>query len=140
MFLIFNLTFAGWIAFWVAIVIFFFICLYLAASAELGIKGFIISYIISLVLICAVTGGFSWYNTNTADGQRIIKDNKSNMSGGLDRKITIIYYGQEDKPIEFEGKIDLKTTDDQKVLEFVMNGKKYIYYIGILDRYIVEEK
>ncbi len=62
------------------------------------------------------------------------------MTGGLDRKITIIYYGHEDNPIEFEGKIDLKTTDDQKVLEFVMDGKKYIYYIGILDRYIVEEK
>lgn len=140
MFLFFNLTFAGWITFWIFIAASFVVCIYLAAEAEMGLQGFIISWFVCIALVCACEGGFSWYNTHTAAGQRAIKDNASNMSGGLDRKITIIYYGREDKPIEFEGKIDLKTTDDQKVLEFVMDGKKYIYYIGMLDRYIVEEK
>ena len=93
MFLFFNLTFTGWIFFWIGIVIAVVIGAWFGTEIEKGLKGFIISIIVCIAIVCVIAGGNSWYNTHTAEGQRAIKDNISNMTGGLDRKITIIYYG-----------------------------------------------
>ena len=141
-----NLTFFGKVVFVIAIIVVIIVSAYLGfgdgdkTTFKERWLTFLACFAIGTLIVYGIGYISSWYNTNTAAGQRAIKDDVSNMTGGLDRKITIIYYGQEDKPIEFEGKIDLKEKEDQKVLEFVMDGKKYIYYIGMLDRYIVEEK
>lgn len=132
----FNLTFFGMVCFIVFIIIMIILFLFFTFY---DVKKYCIYPIIGIIIAFIVAIFSSWYNSNTADGQRSIKNDKSNMEGGLDRKITIWYYGK-DEPIIFEGKIDLQDKDDNKVLEFILDGKKYIYYVGILDRYIVEEK
>lgn len=132
----FNLTFFGMVYFIGFLII--MVILYLVFEFY-NAKKYRIYPIIGIIIALIIAIFSSWYNTNTADGQRSIKNDKSNMEGGLDRKITIWYY-EKDEPIVFEGKIDLQDKDDNKVLEFILDGKKYIYYVGILDRYIVEEK
>ena len=143
MFLLFNLTFAGRVWLIIGLVIAVIVGIYFACTIDGSIinrisSGFI-GFFISAFVVLLIAGVCSWYNTNTAAGQRNIKNDQSNMTGGLNRKITINLYGKEE-PIVFEGKIDLAEKEDNKVLEFVMDGKKYIYYVGILDSYIVEEK
>ena len=106
-------------------------------QSDYTIRNTIIAYFVGVIL-CIIA--LSWYNTNTADGARRIKDFKSELQNGLDREI-IIYSEDGRKIYSYEGKFDLKVNEDSRDLEFIDNeGKKQIVIFGIKDTAIIKEK
>ena len=88
-----------------------------------------IGHILAVIAAVAVAVGsvfmMRWYFTSTASGIRALTDQKSNLSNGLDRTITI-YTANGDKLAEYSGKIDIEM--DQDYIKFDYDGKRYIYY------------
>lgn len=82
--------------------------------------------IIAVVLIVALFCGMWWYFHCTAAGQREMVDQRSELSSGLDRTITV-YTADGNVIAQYEGKIDIETNDGGYV-KFDFNGKRYIYY------------
>lgn len=86
-------------------------------------------HILAVIVAVAVAIGsvflMRWYFTSTASGIRALTDQKSNLSNGLDRTITI-YTANGDKLAEYRGKIDIEM--DQDYIKFDYEGKRYIYY------------
>jgi len=66
-----------------------------------------------------------WYFTSTASGIRELNDERSNISNGLDRVVTV-YTADGDIIAQYEGKIDLEMGKDY--VKFDWEGKRYIYY------------
>lgn len=102
----------------------------------------IISILITIIVCFAVTFGFSWYNTHTASGQRYYKDFESNISGGLNREITIT--AEDGREIfHYEGKVDVETKHEGNanyILFESEDGRRYIIYYGITDTVLIVEK
>lgn len=71
-----------------------------------------------IFLMVATTGCASW--------SRSITDVKSNLGGGLQRTVTV-YTANGDVIAEYNGKIDIKTSEGGYV-KFDLDGKRYIYY------------
>ena len=66
--------------------------------------------------MCGCTGSF----------ERAVVDAKSNLSGGLNRTVTV-YTADGDVIATYQGKIDIDTNDGGYV-KFDYDGKRYIYY------------
>ncbi len=96
--------------------------------------------VISIILIGAVMVGVGWYNTNTASGQRAVKDFKSDINNGIDREITIT--AEDGREIfHYEGKIDIESNHEDNYIKFDSEeGKRYIIYYGIQDTIKIIEK
>ena len=79
--------------------------------------------IVAVVLIFGI--GF-WYCNNTADGIRAMTDQRSNLSNGLERTVTV--YTADGKVLaQYKGRIDIEQNDGGYV-KFDFGGKRYIYY------------
>lgn len=83
------------------------------------------TWVATIFIIIAIFFGMRWYFTSTASGIRSLNDERSNLSNGLDRVVTI-YTAQGDVIAQYEGKIDLEM--DQDYVKFDWDGKRYIYY------------
>lgn len=83
------------------------------------------NWVATIFIIIAIFFGMRWYFTSTASGIRSLNDERSNLSNGLDRVVTI-YTAQGDVIAQYEGKIDLEM--DQDYVKFDWEGKRYIYY------------
>ena len=100
--------------------------------------GFIV-LAVTLGICLAMMFGLSWYHTNTASGQRSYKDFKSDISGGLNREITIT--AEDGREIfHYEGKIDIETQNDGYILFESEEGQRYIIYYGVQDTVLIVEK
>lgn len=86
----------------------------------------ILTILVSIGLVFGAYGIFRWYHTSTASGQRALTDQKSELSGGLNRRITV-YTADGNVLAEYEGKIDIEGNDGGYVL-FDFEGKRYMYY------------
>lgn len=91
-----------------------------------GMFGFMLSIVITLVLMSAMYSGFKWYYSSTASGQRALIDQQSDLSGGINRTVTV-YTANGDVIAEYKGRIDIETNDGGYV-KFDFDGKRYIYY------------
>lgn len=70
----------------------------------------------------------------TGNQQRGIKSVKSNLTGGLNRTITLYdYNGKEIR--KWEGKIDLSEAENET--DFIVDGKRVLIHGGIA---VIEEK
>ena len=58
--------------------------------------------------------------------ERSLKDIDSNLSGGLDRTLTV-YNANGDVLKTYKGKIDLETTEGG-IVKFDLDGKRIMYY------------
>lgn len=65
-------------------------------------------------------------STGCSSLSRTFVDIKSDITGGLDRTITV-YTANGDIIAQYTGKIDIETNDGGYV-KFDYNGKRYIYY------------
>ena len=86
----------------------------------------IITLFLTIAFILGTYGAFRWYHSSTASGQRALTDQKSELSGGLNRRITV-YTADGNILAEYEGKIDIEGNDGGYVL-FDYEGKRYMYY------------
>ena len=78
----------------------------------------ILAVVLGLTLCFGITGCASW--------ERSVIDFKSDISGGMQRTITV-YTADGKKLATYEGKIDIDTNEGGYV-KFDFNGKRYIYY------------
>lgn len=86
----------------------------------------ILTGIVTAILIAALFFGIRWYFQNTASGQRALVDEKSELSNGIERTITV--YTADGKVIaQYAGRIDIEGNDGGYVL-FDFDGKRYTYY------------
>lgn len=85
-----------------------------------------ITVVVAIAILIGMYSGMHWYYTSTASGQRDLTDERSELSGGLERTITV--YTADGKIIaQYTGKIDIEGNDGGYVL-FDYNGKRYTYY------------
>lgn len=78
----------------------------------------ILAVVLGLTLCFGMTG--------CASLERDITDIKSNLTGGMQRTITV-YTADGKELATYEGKIDMEANDGGYV-KFDFNGKRYIYY------------
>lgn len=86
-------------------------------------------WLVVAVTIIAVVGlffGMKWYYNNTASGRRALIDEKSELSNGLERTVTV-YTADGNILAQYEGKIDIADSDGGYI-KFDYDGKRYIYY------------
>ena len=95
-------------------------------SLDFSKSGKAISFIISGFISLIALGGMLWYFNCTADGQRQIVDQRSNLSNGLDRIVTV-YTADGDVIAQYEGQIDIEANDGGYI-KFDFEGKRYMYY------------
>lgn len=85
--------------------------------------------VISVVLALAICVGIyaigRWYFTTTASGIRALTDQRSELSNGIERTVTV-YTGTGDVIAQYKGKIDIEMEEDY--VKFDWEGKRYIYY------------
>ena len=120
------MTILGWI---ICIIIAFailsiaFILIFGCDFEKLGIT---ITSIISVLLIIGMFVLGFWICNNTEAGKRAMIDQKSNLSGGLERTVTV-YTADGEVLATYEGKIDIDANDGGYI-KFDYNGNRYIYY------------
>ena len=119
------MTIGAWVTFILFTIVIFVIGIVIAVAAD-DKAWSPISIIISVILTVALFTGMRWYYNSTGSGQRAMIDQKSNISGGIERVVNV-YTANGDKIATYEGKIDLDTNDGGYV-KFDFNGKRYIYY------------
>ena len=80
--------------------------------------------IIIIILVIAIGIGACCYNSQSI--KRLGKDIKSDLSGGLNRTVTV--YTADGKILKtYKGKIDLETTEGG-IVKFDLNGQRIMYY------------
>ena len=95
-------------------------------SLDFSKSGKAISFIIAGFISLIALGGMLWYFNCTADGQRQIVDQRSNLSNGLDRVVTV-YTADGNVIAQYEGQIDIEANDGGYI-KFDFEGKRYMYY------------
>ena len=105
-----------------------------------SVSAWVISGLISIIIIVGVMAAIGWYNANTAAGQRAVKDHQSNINNGIDREITIT--AEDGREIfHYEGKVDVESNHDDNYIKFESKeGKRYIIYYGIQDTIKIIER
>ena len=118
------MTISGWVLFGFIVAMAFAIAFVI--SLDFGKSGKAISSIIAGFISLIALGGMLWYFNCTADGQRQIVDQRSNLSNGLDRIVTV-YTADGDVIAQYEGQIDIEANDGGYI-KFDFEGKRYMYY------------
>ena len=89
-------------------------------------KGRIRTVYIAVAIAVLLLVGMHWFFGNTASGQRMLIDERSELRQGIERVVTV--YTADGKILaQYEGKIDLEQNDGGYV-KFDFDGKRYIYY------------
>ena len=118
------MTIGGWVLFGIIVAMAFVIAFMISLSFSKS--GKVISFIIASFISLIALGGMLWYFNCTADGQRQIVDQRSNLSNGLDRVVTV-YTADGDVIAQYEGQIDIEANDGGYI-KFDFEGKRYMYY------------
>lgn len=120
------MTIGGWIVFIVFAAIIGCLGFCLCSGLLKSIPSQVICITVTVILVIALFCGIRWYFQNTASGQRALTNQKSELSNGLERTITV--YTADGKVIaEYSGRIDLQSNSGGYVL-FDYEGKRYTYY------------
>ena len=118
------MTISGWVLFGIIVAMAFVIAFMISLSFSKS--GKVISFIIAGFISLIALGGMLWYFNCTADGQRQMIDQRSNLSNGLDRVVTV-YTADGDMIAQYEGQIDIEANDGGYI-KFDFEGKRYMYY------------
>ena len=118
------MTIGGWVLFGIIVAMAFAIAFII--SLDFSKSGEVISFIIAGFISLIALGGMLLYFNCTADGQRQIVDQRSNLSNGLDRVVTV-YTADGNVIAQYEGQIDIEANDGGYI-KFDFEGKRYMYY------------
>lgn len=134
------LTLGNWLCIIGCIILGIIITVGIGAECDSGIAPYLISAMISAIIIILIVIGIKWYNTNTASGVRAVKDFQSELSNGIEREITIT--AEDGREIfYYEGKVDIESDHEDNYIKFESEeGKRYIIYYGIQDTITIIEK
>ena len=124
-----NLTIKAWIV-WVIIlivvfgVIMFFSCVMNDDEPKSSVwKSLVITFIVGTVSLL----GLNWYYTNTASGERELKNQNSNLNYGLNRRIEV-YDATGNLIKTYEGKFDVEYDSDRIIFDDENRLRHIIYY------------
>ena len=134
------LTLGNWLCIIGCIILGIIITVGIGVECDSGITPYLISAMISVIIIILIVVGIKWYNTHTASGVRAVKDFQSELSNGIEREITIT--AEDGREIfYYEGKVDIESDHDDNYIKFESEeGKRYIIYYGIQDTITIIEK
>ena len=132
-------TLVNWIVFGILIVTAVLITICIGTVCDSATE-WIITGLVSIIVIGVIMAVTGWYNTNTAAGKRAIKDFKSNVNNGIEREIIIT--AEDGREIfRYDGKIDIESNHQDNYIKFDdEHGKRYIIYYGIQDTITIIEK
>lgn len=97
-----------------------------ALDGGFSVSGKILAALICVILIVGLLCGMLWYFNNTARGQRMLVDQKSNLNNGMERTVTV-YTANGDIIAQYTGLIDIEANDGGYI-KFDLDGKRYMYY------------
>ena len=122
------MTFGGWLLFG-----FLALCILGLGVAVMFLfdtkTGWVVTLVITFIVILAMLGVFMFYYHNTESGQRAFKTQQSNFGGGLNRTVTVYSYSG-DEIRSWTGKFDV-TENDQETY-FDIDGRRVIIQGGII--------
>lgn len=127
------MTIGGWIVFGLLAVFILAIGGLIISGIDtystLGKVGIFITIAVCIILIFVTLAGFKWYFNNTESGLRALKSQESELSGGLNRTVTVYGYSGEEIR-SWTGKFDV-TENDQETW-FDIDGRRVIIQGGIV--------
>lgn len=96
---------------------------YAGENKTMYTAGMIATIVITLVICC----GILWWLYNTEGGKRTIKDTQSNISGGIERVITV--YDIDGEIIKrYEGRFDVEYNSERIKFDDEEGKRHVIYY------------
>lgn len=116
---------------WVMIIIVALIGLGVSGFCVWGIKeegsaSYIFGLIITIIITIAICCSIGWWLYNTEGGKRAIKDTQSNVSGGIERTVTV--YDLNGEVIQqYSGKFDV-SYDSERIKFDDEKGKRHVIY------------
>lgn len=100
--------------------------------------GYAIGAAVTFVLTLCLCFGIAWYQTNTEAGKRALKDEQSNLHGGITRTVEV--YDVNGQMIKtYEGRFDIETDKDNYILFDDEDGNRHIIYFTT-GTIIIDEK
>lgn len=82
-----------------------------------------------LIITIAASGGIIWFASTSESGKRALKEQQSDLNGGLQRTVTLYSYdGEEIK--SWTGKFDVSSSETETY--FDIDGKRVIIHGGIV--------
>ena len=95
---------------------------------EKGLKiGLSIATVATVLVTALICGAFIWYQLNSESGRRALKDQQSNLSGGIERTVSVYdINGQLIK--EYSGKFDIETDRESYILFDDEDGNRHMIY------------
>lgn len=93
-------------------------------SAAAGVLAFISGF--ATIAICA---GIIWWGFTSESGKRAMKEQQSDLNGGLERTVTLYSYNG-DKIESWSGKFDVSSSETETY--FDIDGKRVIIHGGIV--------
>ena len=119
------MTISGWVIYFLILAVIGF-CVFCIYDSCFTSRDRILTVAIAVAIAVLLLVGMHWFFGNTASGQRMLIDERSELRQGIERVVTV--YTADGKILaQYEGKIDLEQNDGGYV-KFDLNGKRYIYY------------
>ncbi|WP_207721971.1 hypothetical protein [Flintibacter hominis] len=104
-----------------------------------GLKiGLSVATAATVLITALISGIYIWYRLNSESGRRALKDQQSNLSGGIERTVSVYdVNGQLIK--EYSGKFDIETDRESYILFDDEDGNRHMIYYTT-GTIIVDEK
>lgn len=86
-----------------------------------------IAGVIAIVVAAITCVAVAWWQLNTESGRRAYKDQQSNLSGGIEREVSV-YDVNGNLIKQYSGKFDIETDNESYILFDDENGNRHIIY------------
>lgn len=119
------MTIGGWLIYFgiVAVIGCIFGCVFCCAYEK---KTKIVAFIITISILALALMFMLWWYNNTESGKRAFKTQESNLTGGIEREVSV--YDVEGELIKsYSGKFDV-VYDNDRILFDDENGKRHVIY------------
>lgn len=102
--------------------------LYIAVdSSGTGRIAFSIAAVVTLLITAVICGTYIWYRNNSESGRRALRDQESNLNGGIER-IVSVYDINGNLIKEYSGRFDIETDRESYILFDDENGVRHMIY------------
>lgn len=116
---------------WIGLVVGLLVCVGIAtaclAAGECQVKTWVITLVVVLVVYAIPAGTIIWYRSVSESGRRALKDQQSNLQGGIERTVSV-YDVNGDLIKEYSGKFDIETDRNSYILFDDEEGKRHVIY------------
>lgn len=119
------MTIGGWLLYFgiVAVIGCICACVFCCAYEK---KTKIVAFIITISILALALIFMLWWYNNTESGKRAFKTQESNLTGGIEREVSV--YDVEGELIKsYSGKFDV-VYDNDRILFDDENGKRHVIY------------